>query len=53
MSTCGKCGAELKESARFCKSCGKPVAAQKLCPSCGHKNDPDAKFCDHCGKPLE
>jgi len=22
MSTCGKCGAELKESARFCKACG-------------------------------
>lgn len=28
MSKCGKCGAEMKENAKFCKACGSSVAAE-------------------------
>lgn len=29
MPFCKKCGAELKEDAKFCNSCGTPVSAEK------------------------
>jgi len=49
---CQKCNEENEVSARFCKSCGGPLAKTVPCPSCGELNDPDARFCDNCGKPL-
>ncbi len=49
---CHKCNTDNEESAKFCKSCGAPLAKSKPCAACGELNDPDAKFCDNCGKAL-
>lgn len=46
---CAKCGASLKGDARFCKSCGSPVAGPVTCAKCGSALDHDARFCDQCG----
>ncbi|HLY60046.1 MAG TPA: zinc-ribbon domain-containing protein [Terriglobia bacterium] len=35
MAACAKCGAELKEGATFCGSCGAPVAAPAAAPASG------------------
>ncbi len=48
--TCGTCGTENPDRARFCMSCGAPLAA--ACPSCGTENPPEAKFCIECGTSL-
>lgn len=49
---CVKCGAELKDGAKFCKSCGAPQnATPGKCVKCGAELDADAKFCDACGAP--
>src|SRR5215472_3242676 len=44
---CSKCGADNRESARFCDKCGTRFSPR--CPSCGGLNRPDARFCDSCG----
>jgi hypothetical protein len=49
---CRKCHADNEASAKFCKTCGTPLARSSLCPGCGKANDPDARFCDHCGTAL-
>jgi len=49
---CHKCNADNEADARFCKSCGAPLAKTKPCPACSELNDPDARFCDHCGNAL-
>jgi hypothetical protein len=47
---CSACGETNDDTAKFCKSCGKPLA--KTCAACGEANDVDAKFCDNCGGKL-
>lgn len=51
MKACVKCGAEIKDGARFCPSCGTKQAL--VCPQCGKElENPDAKFCPNCGASL-
>jgi class 3 adenylate cyclase len=47
---CTKCGAENRQTARFCDGCGS--ALQPQCSSCGALNRVGAKFCDACGASL-
>jgi class 3 adenylate cyclase len=47
---CSKCGAENRETAKFCDGCGAPMEAQ--CVSCGTLNRAGARFCDGCGTAL-
>ena len=47
---CSKCGADNRDTARFCDGCGEPVQTQ--CPSCGALGRPGARFCDACGGAL-
>jgi class 3 adenylate cyclase/tetratricopeptide (TPR) repeat protein len=49
--TCATCGTENPDRARFCMSCGAPLATD--CPACGTENPPGAKFCIECGTALE
>lgn len=46
---CHSCGASLPDGARFCSTCGSPLA--KPCASCGAEVPSDAKFCLNCGAP--
>src|SRR5260370_1399436 len=47
---CPSCGNETREGARFCDTCGVPIAAR--CAACGTLNRPSAQFCAGCGAPL-
>jgi class 3 adenylate cyclase/predicted ATPase len=47
---CSKCGADNREAARFCDSCGTELLAR--CPSCGSSARGGARFCDSCGGAL-
>lgn len=52
---CQNCNSELLEGAKFCTTCGTPVAAQPACGVCGKCNAPllpGAKFCTTCGAPA-
>lgn len=51
MKQCSKCGHENRVSARFCESCGEPVA--HACESCGTELRASALFCDQCGAPQQ
>ncbi|WP_363150905.1 zinc ribbon domain-containing protein, partial [uncultured Alistipes sp.] len=45
---CQNCNSELMEGAKFCTTCGTPVAAAPsgpVCPKCNAPLLPDAKFC--------
>src|SRR4051794_20039188 len=48
MRTCAVCGAGLGPEARFCASCGAPVASS--CSSCGAALGPEDRFCSRCGQ---
>jgi class 3 adenylate cyclase len=48
---CPACGAETDADARFCPSCGRPLAAS--CPSCGEETKLGAQFCPACGERLD
>ncbi len=50
---CPKCRAEIAADARFCASCGAPVARSIQCPGCKTEVPAGAKFCMGCGKNLE
>lgn len=55
-STCSKCGATLREGAKFCRSCGTPTETRPVavtCPTCKHANPLDSKFCRACGAAIE
>jgi class 3 adenylate cyclase len=47
---CAKCGAENRDTAKFCDVCGTPIEAK--CSSCGTLNRAGARFCDGCGTGL-
>jgi len=55
MSTCQKCGAEVKDGAKFCQHCGAEMVIEeevnefKFCSNCGFKMDVNTKFCPECG----
>ncbi len=51
MQKCPSCGADAKESAKFCPECGKPM--QTLCPKCGKPVGEKSKFCPECGASLQ
>jgi membrane protease subunit (stomatin/prohibitin family) len=44
---CSKCGAMVKQGAKFCPECGNPMG--NVCPSCGAAVKQGAKFCSECG----
>jgi hypothetical protein len=50
-ATCPHCRATIKQNAKFCEECGKPVGAAKktFCAECGTELGPNAKFCGGCG----
>lgn len=63
MRYCAKCGLQLPDTAKFCKSCGQPLAAPAApsppvvgamlsCSACDTANREGAKFCRNCGRPL-
>jgi class 3 adenylate cyclase len=47
---CGKCGAENREGAKFCKDCASPMPTK--CSNCRATIQPGSKFCDECGVPI-
>ena len=50
---CEKCGAKVKEGAKFCPECGNKMEQEKAkCPECGAEVAKNAKFCPECGKKL-
>ena len=53
MANCTKCGAPLREGAKFCGACGAKVEVQRFCTECGEKLEPGEKFCSYCGTPAE
>jgi class 3 adenylate cyclase/tetratricopeptide (TPR) repeat protein/ribosomal protein L40E len=50
VAACANCGTENPPRAKFCMSCGSPLAP--TCPACGAENPPGAKFCIECGTSL-
>ncbi len=62
MKICQKCNKELKDTAKFCGSCGYkfpdavstvPTASGEICPKCGNVLKQGAKFCGKCGYRLQ
>jgi membrane protease subunit (stomatin/prohibitin family) len=51
---CANCHAPNPAGAKFCSSCGTPIAAPKVvhCTQCGTAAAPGARFCASCGTPL-
>ncbi len=53
---CPNCNSELLEGAKFCTSCGAPVALAKpataVCRNCHAPLLPGAGFCTSCGTPV-
>lgn len=45
---CDKCGAKMKEGAKFCPECGKKQGVE--CPKCGATVTAQTKFCPDCGE---
>jgi len=46
---CPSCNTPNPAGAKFCGSCGKPMAVEKECPACKAKMPANAKFCPSCG----
>jgi len=52
---CGHCGKTALVGDRFCRGCGRDLAAEKrsaVCSQCGNEVRLPADFCGRCGKPL-
>jgi len=60
---CAQCGTPAPPGAKYCESCGAPLAAasqpaevkhadEDKCAQCGTPAAPGAKFCESCGAPL-
>ncbi|HJJ28700.1 MAG TPA: SPFH domain-containing protein [Methanocorpusculum sp.] len=52
MVACPKCGAQVKQGAKFCPECGEKMASGAVCPACGAAVTFGAKFCPECGARL-
>jgi membrane protease subunit (stomatin/prohibitin family) len=50
MVQCGNCQAQVREGAKFCDSCGNPMA--RVCANCNAAMGGAAKFCAECGTPA-
>ena len=50
MISCGQCGAENDDGARFCDACGHSVGA--VCSACNAPVRATARFCSQCGQAL-
>lgn len=48
-SHCGKCGAAVGGTVKFCPECGSPIAHEKRCAKCSATLDASARFCPECG----
>ena len=53
MKHCLNCGSLLKDGAKFCCECGKPVPQGRVCHHCGAIVDEGDMFCHKCGNRLE
>lgn len=56
MTVCRYCGAENRDTARFCINCASPlqsVSLEGICPQCGAQNLPYARYCHQCAAPLQ
>ena len=60
---CAQCGTPAPPGAKYCESCGAPLAAasqpaevkhadEDKCAQCGTPAAPGAKFCESCGAPF-
>jgi len=47
---CTRCGSKVPDTARFCTSCGLPMASP--CVACGAPSTHGAKYCGACGASL-
>jgi len=47
---CGNCHNQVRANAKFCDSCGTPMA--RHCTNCNADLSPAAKFCAECGTPA-
>lgn len=47
---CGNCQAQVRSAARFCDSCGNPMA--RHCTNCNAELGATSKFCAECGTPA-
>ena len=52
MTTCASCAADQPEGARFCNSCGAPMAAP-VCSACSEQLVAGSRFCNGCGAPQQ
>lgn len=53
MDTCHKCGADLREDAKFCSRCGTPVQRTVFCYQCGAELNAEDQFCYACGTSMK
>jgi class 3 adenylate cyclase/tetratricopeptide (TPR) repeat protein len=51
VTICPACGTENAPDARFCSTCGTPLAT--LCAKCGAPLPEDARFCPACGASVD
>jgi hypothetical protein len=49
---CPSCGNPNPGTARFCGSCGAPIAGPTRCRACGAAHSPGQQFCHQCGAQL-
>lgn len=55
VGACPTCKANIAPGAKFCASCGKPVAGppqKAFCTGCGGQLPQGARFCSGCGQPA-
>jgi predicted amidophosphoribosyltransferase len=52
VANCPSCGAAAAPGAKFCNSCGKPLAAKTTCPKCQAALAEGTRFCGSCGAPV-
>ncbi|GEM_PF-1585120 len=49
---CPKCGAENRDTAKFCHQCSATMSLKQVCANCGTQNPAVAKYCLNCATPL-